>query len=249
MASPYGVPMPSGVPMPKGVPMMPAPSAAPPMPSASPMGGGGAPMGSPASLGPPAAPVAAAPPMSPSPMGAPAPPSVGQNGFGVHPDATHDHLADYLLPKFRDVESSGDYGNYIGKAHSKPQSPGMTASGAYGYTNSTWNNHGGYARAMDAPPEVQDARMRQDLTKSLARFGGDPFKTVANHYYPKYASDPTKWDDPPVDKYGKPIPGASSVRDYMSKVLPPDRVAKYMDAAKAPPTQLAQQNNEGDTGA
>lgn len=250
MASPYGVPMPQGVAMPKGVPMMPTPSAPPAaISSPSPMGGG-SPMGSPASLGPPAAPVMAQAPMNPSPMGAPAAPSVGQNGFGLHPDVSHEDLANYLLPKFKDVESSGDYKNYIGKSGGKPQDPGKTASGAYGYTNGTWNNHGGYARAMDAPPEVQDARMKQDISSSLARFGGDPFKAVANHYYPKYASDPTKWDQPPSDKYGKPIPGASSVRDYIGKVLPPDRVAKYMDAAKGPPSTMAQSDSgQGDTGA
>lgn len=150
--------------------------------------------------------------------------NVGQNGFGIHPDVTHDDIVDYLLPRFRSVESSDNY-------KAQHPDPKMTASGAYGYTDPTWNNFKGFPRALHAPPEIQDERMKQDLTASLARFGGDVFKATANHYYPAYSRDPSKWEDPLVDRYGKPIPKAQTVREYLEKVLPAERVARYLQGS------------------
>ena len=150
-------------------------------------------------------------------------PSIGQNGFGVHPDATHEELAKYVMQALGNHESRNNY---------TAQNPNSTASGKYQYINGTWNHFGGYSRAKDAPPEVQEARMRQDTTAALHRFGGDPFKVVANHYYPRYAGDPSQWTSPIKDKYGKEIPGAGTVADYLKKVLPGDRVDKYLAGAQ-----------------
>lgn len=228
--SPYGVPMPQGVPMPSGVPMSSGPAAAP--------------MGAPATPGPspylpagaaPAAPVAA--PMAPAPgPGYPLPGAapikrmtVGQNGFGLHPEVGHDDLVNYLLPRFKNVESSGDPGNYIGKHLGKAYDPSQSASGLYGYTEGTWNHYMGFPRAMDAPPEVQEQRMQQDLMGSVRKFGGDLFKAVASHYYPKFATDPTKWEDTIRDKYGNPT---QTVRQYLEKVLPAERVERYLNGVR-----------------
>lgn len=143
----------------------------------------------------------------------------GQNSYGVHPAITPHQVIEHLLPSFRNVESSNNY---------KVANKNSSASGAYQYLDSTWNNHKGYARAMDAPPEVQDARMRQDLLHNLTKYGGDPFKAVAAHLYPAYAHDTSKWNQPLVDNYGKEIPGAGTVRQYVSKVIPAKRVDAYL---------------------
>lgn len=230
MQANYGVPsgpVVSGAPPVMGAPPVTAPGA-PPMPQ-----GGGSPYGLPAmppmmsmALAHSAPPSLAMPSMPYSP-----PKPLGPNGFGLRHDVTNEEIANYLMPKFKDVESSGDYKNYIGKAHKEPFSDVHTASGAYGYTNPTWNNFEGYARAMDAPPQVQDKRMSQDLLRSLQRFGGDPFKAVAHHYLPARAGNPETWSEPLVDKYGKEIPN-SSVEDYIKRVLPSDRVEQYLSAVR-----------------
>lgn len=44
-----------------------------------------------------------------------------------------------------------------------------TASGKYQFLNSTWGGYGGYSRAADAPPEVQDAKARDTYARSGTR--------------------------------------------------------------------------------
>lgn len=53
------------------------------------------------------------------------------------------------LTCIRRGESGGDY---------RVRSPGGAYSGAYQYDASTWALFGGYGRAGDAPPAVQDAK-------------------------------------------------------------------------------------------
>lgn len=71
-----------------------------------------------------------------------------------------------------------------------------TASGAYQYTDGTWNGYGGYAKAKYAPREIQDARFNEDLLDRAKKYNGDPFKMIAAHYLPKYANRPETWNQP-----------------------------------------------------
>jgi hypothetical protein len=233
----YGpAPFVSGAPPVGGAPPVQG-NAVPPLPAA--YGGGGAPPAVPAGgMGMMGGLRAMGAAMNPALMGSvapalasvyggslPPPRTVGGNGFGVRPDVSHDELVDYLLPKFRAAESSG---NYQAQRKDYDREKNMnTASGAYGYTDSTWNNYKGFPRAKDAPPEIQDERMRADLMHSIARFGGDPFKAVANHFYPARASNPASWSQPVSSN-----PDAMTVADYLSKVLPPNRVQTYLASAK-----------------
>jgi len=60
-------------------------------------------------------------------------------------------------------ESGGDYG---------AENPTSTASGKYQVLDSTWDGYGGYERASDAPPEVQEAWARE----AMARAGTAPWR-------------------------------------------------------------------------
>ena len=72
---------------------------------------------------------------------------------------------DAFMRALRDVESSGNYG-----AVGVP-TPWGRATGAYQFLDSTWGNYAGYARAKDAPPEVQDQRARELMQEYYNQFG------------------------------------------------------------------------------
>lgn len=60
-------------------------------------------------------------------------------------------------------ESGGDY---------NAENPTSTASGRYQVLDSTWDGYGGYERASDAPPDVQEAWARE----AYARAGTTPWR-------------------------------------------------------------------------
>lgn len=97
-------------------------------------------------------------------------------------------LAD-LIHWQRKAESSGNY------TALNRERKGNTASGAYQYTDGTWNGYGGYKKALYAPKEIQDRRFADDIAGRYKKFGGDPFKTIAAHYLPAYASNPRSWNE------------------------------------------------------
>lgn len=152
-----------------------------------------------------------------------APSGVGANPFGVHPKLDIHAIADFLLPRIRQHESTNNYKADRSKTH-----PGQTASGAYQYIDSTWGGYNGFKRAVDAPPEIQDQRAKEDFVKALTKYGGDPFKAVASHYFPKYAHNPSMWSNPIVDGKGNPIPNAPTVEQYVSGILPKERLQAYL---------------------
>ena len=63
-----------------------------------------------------------------------------------------------VLETIRTLESGGNY---------QAKAAGSTASGAYQFLDSTWNNYGGYQRAADAPAAVQDAKAAEHVTGIL----------------------------------------------------------------------------------
>ncbi len=66
-----------------------------------------------------------------------------------------------IFGRIRQCESGGNYSTNTGNGY----------YGAYQYDRSTWNGHGGYSTADQAPPEMQDQKARSDY----ARRGGSPW--------------------------------------------------------------------------
>jgi hypothetical protein len=80
-----------------------------------------------------------------------------------------------LMGALRRAESSGNY---------RARSGSSSASGAYQYVRGTWGGFGGYTEAWQAPPEVQDAKARQDIERKLREYGGDVRRVIQSWYYP-----------------------------------------------------------------
>lgn len=116
---------------------------------------------------------------------------------------------DSYLAALRTKESGGSYTS---------KNPTSTASGAYGYLDSTWNHFGGYAHAWQAPKSVQDARARADVTARLKSYGGDWQKVAASHF----AGSTWVANHPDVKTWNvNPAPGSvnPTVSQYVSDVL------------------------------
>lgn len=71
----------------------------------------------------------------------------------------------YLEPCITGFESGG---GVIGRKDYTAHNPHSTASGEAQWLDSTWNGYGGFARAMFAPPAIQDQRFVEDLTKGIS---------------------------------------------------------------------------------
>ncbi len=69
-----------------------------------------------------------------------------------------------VLAAVRQVESGGDYTARAARS---------TASGAYQFLDTTWDHYRGYPRAVDAPPDTQDAKAAEHVNGILERHGGD----------------------------------------------------------------------------
>ena len=76
----------------------------------------------------------------------------------------HAGSTDTVLATIRTLESGGNY---------RAQAAGSTASGAYQFLDNSWAGYGGYTHAKDAPPEVQDAKAAENVTRILNDHGGD----------------------------------------------------------------------------
>lgn len=109
-----------------------------------------------------------------------------QQPVPVQPNPAHTNILQELTNIIRQKESSDDYSAVNKKS---------SASGAYQYTDSTWNNYGGYPKAALAPPAVQDQRFEQDIAARYAKYG-NPYQAIAAHYLPALADTPNKWFSP-----------------------------------------------------
>jgi murein DD-endopeptidase MepM/ murein hydrolase activator NlpD len=100
-----------------------------------------------------------------------------------------------ILATIRAMETGGDYSTTITTS---------TASGAYAFLDSSWGGYGGYARAKDAPPAVQDAKAAEMASSVLQRNGGD-VSTVPVSWYIGHVPGGAEWDTVPVPSAGNKL--------------------------------------------
>lgn len=94
------------------------------------------------------------------------------------------------------------------------RNPHSTASGAYQFTDGTWGNFGGYARAVLAPPAVQDDKARQNVRAILAKYG-NVLESVPAAWYVGHYPGKGKLNFVP----GGPGNGGKSVQQYVNEWL------------------------------
>lgn len=147
-------------------------------------------------------------------------PSQQGRGYTVGKDIPLERLIDIQ----RKAESSGNY-----QALNR-EKKGNTASGAYQYTDATWNNYGGYPKAMLAPKEVQDRRFAEDIARRVNKYNGDMFKALAEHYLPAYANKPDRWRKPATFKVNGKTVTTRSVESYLRHVLKDSPYINQLDS-------------------
>lgn len=129
-------------------------------------------------------------------------------------------LVERVLAVIRQHESSNNY-----QALNHSESPDKAASGAYQIIGSTWRGWaaqsgipeaGTFSRAVDAPPDVQDAVARAAVTRMLDANGGNPDAVWASWYTGGY--DPNHLDYVPseFDSKGNRI-NTVTVRNYINQ--------------------------------
>jgi Transglycosylase-like domain len=102
----------------------------------------------------------------------------------------------------RTIESSGNYAS---------TNAGSTASDAYQFLDSTWANYGGYPRAWQAPPAVQDAKATADAQAILEAGNGDVSAVPVSWYIGHVpAAGSAEWDTVPYPSAGNVL----TARDY-----------------------------------
>lgn len=95
---------------------------------------------------------------------------------------------DAFMQAIKNIESSG--GNY------GAINPESGAAGAYQFMDETWGYYGGYAKASDAPPELQDERARRDMQALYNKYGS--WDDVAAAWY---SGENGNWQSSEVQTY------------------------------------------------
>lgn len=126
-----------------------------------------------------------------------------------------------ILATIRRVES-GD--NYLATNR------GSSASGAYQIIDSTWNSYAGYRRAVEAPPDTQDAKAAEMVATILTRHPtiGVPAVPVVWYLGHLLPPDSARWDTVPVPEAGNRL----TPRQYQQRWL-----TTYNELAATPPAE------------
>lgn len=115
-----------------------------------------------------------------------------------------------FMAAIKKQESSNNY-RAVG-----PRTKYGNATGAYQFLDSTWGGYGGYRRAMDAPPAVQDARAAQLMSQYYQQFGDWSLVAVAWHAGPGRAKTAKEQG---LSALGNLNDGLSRTVDYANKAV------------------------------
>lgn len=132
---------------------------------------------------------------------------------GAKPDAlpglcVSDGNVDTILATIRQMESGNNY---------QAQAAGASASGAYQIVDGTWDGYGGYSRAIDAPPEIQDAKAAEMVRAVLDTYHDVSLVPVA-WYLPSALDDgPGGWDFVPMPEAGNTLTIAEYQQRWMDE--------------------------------
>ena len=117
---------------------------------------------------------------------------------------------DSILATIRALESGGNY---------RAQASGSTASGAYQFLNSSWNDYGGYHRAADAPAAVQDAKAAELVAMVLDRHEGDVAAIPVVWYIGHLpVAGSSEWDAVPYPNAGNVLTPREYQRRWLSRL-------------------------------
>lgn len=94
----------------------------------------------------------------------------------------------------REQESGGDYA---------AQAAGSSASGAYQFIDETWNHFGGFARAVHAPPAIQDAKATEHILDAMG--GTGDVSRIPVVWYIGHIPNEGEWDVVPAPWAGNTI--------------------------------------------
>lgn len=136
------------------------------------------------------------------------------------------------VDRFLQVLSSQESGG-----NPKAQSGSSSASGKYQYINSTWKARaslygpsGQYARAADAPEEVQDAVAYIEYTQQFKSLNSDLFKLAVNHYLPAALKNEALLDQVPPRNKITPRQYGEMLVQNIGKGVGANIPLKYKDA-------------------
>jgi hypothetical protein len=129
------------------------------------------------------------------------PPAAPAGGGPAAPDPNNP-----ILATIRQMESGNKY---------QAQAPGSSASGAYQILDETWAGFGGYTRAANAPPAVQDTKAAQLIIHALSP--SEDVSRIPVIWYIGHVPAPSsrEWDVVPARYAGNTL----SPRAYQAKWL------------------------------
>lgn len=112
-----------------------------------------------------------------------------------------DNYVSRAMAVIRKLESGNNY---------QAQNDHSSASGAYQFLDTTWGGFGGYDRAYQAPPNVQDGKAQKLVTDILASHGYNIVWVPAVWYAGSAGAVKYNWDTV--------LPGnRSSIKQYVNK--------------------------------